>query len=69
MRSVWLKDLSLIEEGVDEMRVGVETMAECRVNDFKHHQQNLLQNSSVSGLRGNRACVNMCPRGNRTCVA
>lgn len=57
VRSVRLKDLSLIEEGVDEVRICVEAMAECRVNDFKHHQQDLLKDSPVGCLRGNRVCV------------
>ncbi len=42
--------LPLVEEGVDQVRVGVETVTECGVEDFQNHQQNLLKNSTVCRL-------------------
>jgi len=46
-----LEDLSLVEEGVDQVWVVVEVVGECGVEDFQHHQQNFFNDATVRQLR------------------
>ena len=48
--AIRLKQLSLIEEGVDEVRVVVEVVCEAGVGDLQHHLENLLHNRLVRCL-------------------
>ena len=45
-----LKDLSLVEERVDQMWVVLESMRQTRVDNLKNHQQDLLHNGLISCL-------------------
>ena len=50
MSFVRLEDLSLVEEGVDKMRIVVQAVGQCGVGDLQHHHQNLFQNGTIIDL-------------------
>lgn len=51
---VRLEYLPLVEQWVDQMRVGVQTVAQSRVYNLQNHQQDLLQNSTICCLKDNK---------------
>ena len=54
MRAKVREQRPLVEEGVDEVRIAVESVAEARVDDLEDHPNHLLQNAEVLNLRGRR---------------
>ena len=50
MRAVRLKDLPLVEQGVDEVRVVVEVVSQTGVGDLKHHLEYLFNDALVHGV-------------------
>ena len=48
MCPIGFKDLPLVEQGVDEVRVIVQIVTESGVDDLQDHQQDLLKDSTVS---------------------
>ena len=51
-----LKDLSLVEEGVDQVRVVMEAVGQTRVHYLQHHLQYLLHYLLLRCLDTRRAC-------------
>ena len=64
MCSERLKDLSLVQERVDQVWVVVETISEAGVDDLEYHEKHLLQDGQICCLcMGQRLAIDSNPGG------